>query len=160
MMNSSASQTNSPKKTYPQSLATTSNTSPILTNSLTTLLSNSPQLINGNSNGTSISPIGNIGNLPGINQPAQPNLVMPTTSSTAAQAAALSQAVAAMQTLAAGGVQHSLSSLNSPLIQARLAAGAANFVANNPLNTNPSLLVSLYYAGNRVRYAPLLYSIH
>ena len=95
------------------------------------------------SNSTSISPLGGIGNLPGINHhpSSQPTPVIATTSTTAAQAAALSQAVAAMQSLAAGGVQHPLRSLQSPLIQARLAAGAANFVANNPLNNNTSFLV-------------------
>ena len=93
-----------------------------------------------------ISPLGVIGNLPGINQPSsQPSSVIPTTSTTAAQAAALSQAVAAMQSLAAGGVQHPLRSLQSPLIQARLAAGAANFVANNQLNNTNSLLVGYSY---------------
>jgi hypothetical protein len=95
--------------------------------------------------------MGGIGNLPGINQPSAQNTpIMATTSTTAAQAVALSQAVAAMQSLAAGGVQHPLRSLQSPqstlaltpLIQARLAAGAASFVANNPLNNTNSLLVS------------------
>jgi len=95
------------------------------------------------SNNASIPPIGGIGNLPGINQPSsQTTPIMATTSTTAAQAVALSQAVAAMQSLAAGGVQHPLRSLQSPLIQARLAAGAASFVANNPLNNTNSLLVS------------------
>ena len=70
-----------------------------------------------------------------------PQTVSVTTTTTAAQAAALSQAVAAMQSLAAGGVQHPLRSLQSPLIQARLAAGAASFVANNQLNSTNSLLV-------------------
>ena len=92
-------------------------------------------------NNTAISPIGGIGNLPGINPPCAPQAIQPTTSTTAAQAAALSQAVAAMQTLAAGGVQHPLRSFQSPLIQARLAAGAASFVANNQLNGTNSLLV-------------------
>ena len=94
-----------------------------------------------------ISPLGVIGNLPGINQPSssQPSSVITTTSTTAAQAVALSQAVAAMQSLAAGGVQHPLRSLQSPLIQARLAAGAANFVANNQLNNTNSLLVGYSY---------------
>ena len=105
------------------------------------------------SNNASIPPMGGIGNLPGINQPSAQNTpIMATTSTTAAQAVALSQAVAAMQSLAAGGVQHPLRSLQSPhhssqqsslaVIQARLAAGAASFVANNPLNNTNSLLVS------------------
>ena len=111
-------------------------------------MSNSSSLINGNTHlelpkSASISSIGGIGNLPAINQPSsQPNSGIATTTTTAAQAAALSQAVAAMQSLAAGGVQHPLTSLQSPLIQARLAAGAANFAANNPLNNTTSLLVS------------------
>ena len=92
-------------------------------------------------NSAAISPIGGIGNLPGINPPTAPQTVSVSTSTTAAQAVALSQAVAAMQSLAAGGVQHPLRSLQSPLIQARLAAGAASFVANNQLNGTNSLLV-------------------
>jgi hypothetical protein len=126
----------STKKTYPSNLSNLpNNSSPSFNNTLTTLLSTSPQqLINGNntqvelSNSTSISPLGGIGNLPGINHhpSSQPTPVIATTSTTAAQAAALSQAVAAMQSLAAGGVQHPLRSLQSPLIQARLAAGAAH----------------------------------
>ena len=93
------------------------------------------------SNNAGISPIGSIGNLPGINPPNAPQNIPASTNTTAAQAAALSQAVAAMQTLAAGGVQHPLRPFQSPLIQARLAAGAASFVANNQLNGTNSLLV-------------------
>ena len=138
------------KPVYPPNLSIIPNPAPTpFNNTLSNLLTNTPQLINGNSqlemsNGNaSVSPIGGIGNLPGINQPSPPSApVLPTPSTTAAQAVALSQAVAAMQSLAAGGVQHPLRSLQSPLIQARLAAGAANFVANNPLNSTNSLLVS------------------
>ena len=88
-----------------------------------------------------ISPIGNV-HSPGIVQNPTPTI---SSESTAAQAVALSQAVAAMQSFAAGGVvQHPLHrSLSLPLVQARLAAGAGNLVAqNSPLNISPSMLVS------------------
>ena len=134
------------KKPYPQNLSTISNSSPVpsFNKTLTNLLSGSPQLINGNTQSemANNAAIGSIGNLPGINPPNPPQNITATTSTTAAQAAALSQAVAAMQTLAAGGVQHPLRPFQSPLIQARLAAGAASFVANNQLNGTNSLLVS------------------
>ena len=155
------------KPVYPPNLSIIPNPAPTpFNNTLSNLLTNTPQLINGNSqlemsNGNaSVSPIGGIGNLPGINQPSPPSApVLPTPSTTAAQAVALSQAVAAMQSLAAGGVQHPLRSLQSPLIQARLAAGAANFVANNPLNSTNSLLVSLIRIGKH-RFSIHNYIIH